>query len=583
MNAIEQMMQSFGANSAQSAAAFLGTTSASATPGAGFAEQFAAALADTTQATPFAEALTNGNIELYAVTNADAPVTNLLTNLSSTADPVSLSEFGVAAETNTEAATQVAEKLSPEGFQLVKVTPENFATLFGGLEVASQEGLSPEPQAANALSETQFFLIQEPGAGSLDDIHILPVSALEALLAPTFAAATDVNGKSQVTAATNPTVNDAAPGLVPTTPVDTPLTGNTAAQPVSQVTSTETPIATPTDPVTGKTLAERAGEIAAVKTAKDQAATVDIKIQKTTEAEALGVQAQQAVNAAKKAATANQAAGQPGQQNSAVTNQAATAAAAQSSANNQSGEQKQSKSNDTPQAAAITAAKAQAASMPQPASAPALPFTAQQSWTPERISGFGDGFSGESFAGGLSGLRGESSFVTSMGLLGGKPSPHMGGQIAKQLNLQVTNAVKNGSSEFTMRLDPAELGRVQVKMQFGADGKVAAQVMVERPETLELLQRETRGLERAIEAGGHKANDGGISFSLDTGDGESAGKAFAEALHQDRLKEQISENTAHNAGAAENNDTSMMEDNDLATLEEILSRVTPETGLDVRI
>ncbi|WP_025896409.1 flagellar hook-length control protein FliK [Kordiimonas gwangyangensis] len=66
--------------------------------------------------------------------------------------------------------------------------------------------------------------------------------------------------------------------------------------------------------------------------------------------------------------------------------------------------------------------------------------------------------------------------------------------MAKQLNMSVSRAVKAGEQEFTMRLDPAELGRVQVKLKFMEGGRVHAQVVAERPETLELLQRDARGL-----------------------------------------------------------------------------------------
>lgn len=87
-----------------------------------------------------------------------------------------------------------------------------------------------------------------------------------------------------------------------------------------------------------------------------------------------------------------------------------------------------------------------------------------------------------------------------------------------------------GLKEFQIRLDPAELGRVEVKLEIGEDNLVTAKVVVDRVETLHLLQRDARTLERAFEQAGLKSSDGGIDFSLrDQGQG-----ARQERSEQDR-------------------------------------------------
>jgi flagellar hook-length control protein FliK len=238
-------------------------------------------------------------------------------------------------------------------------------------------------------------------------------------------------------------------------------------------------------------------------------------------------------------------------------------------------EQKSSEARPAPSAPAA----AQAAAAPKAAAQPA-PIT----WTPEIAAGYTDGgiAASETMAGGLTSLRGESSFMNAMSLMGGKTSPELAAHVAKQVNMQVTRAVNGGTNEFTMRLNPSELGGLKIKMAFTEAGKVSAQVMVERPETLELLQREVKGIERAIESGGHKMDSQGISFSLDTGDGESAGKAFAKAVQEDQHADKHDVNAEGDGSGFEEFDEP--DDlTDLATLEEILSRVTPESGLDVRV
>ncbi|MCX7325608.1 MAG: flagellar hook-length control protein FliK [Hyphomicrobiales bacterium] len=71
-----------------------------------------------------------------------------------------------------------------------------------------------------------------------------------------------------------------------------------------------------------------------------------------------------------------------------------------------------------------------------------------------------------------------------------------------------------GAREFQIRLDPAELGRVDVRLEIGDDKSVSAKVVVDRVETLHLLQREARTLERAFEQAGLKSSDSGIDITL---------------------------------------------------------------------
>lgn len=177
-------------------------------------------------------------------------------------------------------------------------------------------------------------------------------------------------------------------------------------------------------------------------------------------------------------------------------------------------------------------------------------------------------------------MKGESHFFSSMGLLGGKATQEMAHQVGQQLNAHVTKAVKDGQNEFTLRLNPTELGKVQVKLNFLDNGRVQAQVMAERPETLDLLQRDTRGLERAIEAGGNKA-DGGIQFSLDTGDQQSAGRSFAEAMQQEKMRDELAARSGEFTGDGEAPMDDMVEEE--IPLEDILANVSTDTGLDIRI
>jgi flagellar hook-length control protein FliK len=71
-----------------------------------------------------------------------------------------------------------------------------------------------------------------------------------------------------------------------------------------------------------------------------------------------------------------------------------------------------------------------------------------------------------------------------------------------------------GSKRFDIRLDPAELGRVDVNLEISDKGEVTARLVVDRVETLHLLQRDARTLERAFEQAGLKPSDAGVEISL---------------------------------------------------------------------
>ncbi len=60
-----------------------------------------------------------------------------------------------------------------------------------------------------------------------------------------------------------------------------------------------------------------------------------------------------------------------------------------------------------------------------------------------------------------------------------------------------------GSSEFQIRLDPAELGRIEVKLEIDrAKGTVSTHLTVDRPDTLALLQRDAGQLQQALTQAG---------------------------------------------------------------------------------
>lgn len=83
-----------------------------------------------------------------------------------------------------------------------------------------------------------------------------------------------------------------------------------------------------------------------------------------------------------------------------------------------------------------------------------------------------------------------------------------------QVSTAVARAARDGSTEIHVRLDPVELGRVEVRLHFQADGEVRAQVTTDNPQTFDLLRRDSQVLERALQDAGLKTDSGSLSFSL---------------------------------------------------------------------
>ena len=71
-----------------------------------------------------------------------------------------------------------------------------------------------------------------------------------------------------------------------------------------------------------------------------------------------------------------------------------------------------------------------------------------------------------------------------------------------------------GINHFEIRLDPVELGRIEVRLQIDDEGGVKAHLSVDRVETLALLQRDARTLEKAFDQAGLKLSEGRVDFSL---------------------------------------------------------------------
>lgn len=80
--------------------------------------------------------------------------------------------------------------------------------------------------------------------------------------------------------------------------------------------------------------------------------------------------------------------------------------------------------------------------------------------------------------------------------------------------VEISAKIASGKNQFDIRLDPEELGRIHVKVNVDRDGNITTHMVADRPDTLDLLRRDTQGLERALQDAGLKTSDNSLQFSL---------------------------------------------------------------------
>ena len=85
---------------------------------------------------------------------------------------------------------------------------------------------------------------------------------------------------------------------------------------------------------------------------------------------------------------------------------------------------------------------------------------------------------------------------------------------AEQVAVQIHKAANAGQDRINIRLYPADLGRVEVRLEWADDGALRAVISAERSDTLDLLQRDSRALDRALQDAGLKTDSDSLSFDL---------------------------------------------------------------------
>jgi flagellar hook-length control protein FliK len=92
----------------------------------------------------------------------------------------------------------------------------------------------------------------------------------------------------------------------------------------------------------------------------------------------------------------------------------------------------------------------------------------------------------------------------------------------EQVSVVLQRAASNQVQSMTIALDPAELGKVEVRLNFGKDGAVTANVTADRAETLSMLKNDHGALTQALQNAGLSADSSSLNFNLSSNSQQQA-------------------------------------------------------------
>ena len=101
--------------------------------------------------------------------------------------------------------------------------------------------------------------------------------------------------------------------------------------------------------------------------------------------------------------------------------------------------------------------------------------------------------------------------------------------MALQVGGEIIRRFNGADTSFQLRLDPPDLGRVDVRLDVSRDHRVTAVFSADNPQALSDLARGARDLQLALQSAGLDLADDGLRFDLSS---NGQGNAFAQAQAQ---------------------------------------------------
>lgn len=113
----------------------------------------------------------------------------------------------------------------------------------------------------------------------------------------------------------------------------------------------------------------------------------------------------------------------------------------------------------------------------------------------------------------------------------------------EQIKVKVAQGLELGMDKVTIKLHPAELGKVNVEMDLDKDGKAHVRIVADRSETLDFLRRDSSDLQKSLRDVGVNADGSNLEFSLNQ---ESKGESFGDQAESSGFNSEVSEEYSTN-------------------------------------
>jgi flagellar hook-length control protein FliK len=84
----------------------------------------------------------------------------------------------------------------------------------------------------------------------------------------------------------------------------------------------------------------------------------------------------------------------------------------------------------------------------------------------------------------------------------------------EQVKVKISQGIEMGMDRISIKLHPAELGKVDVDLDLDKDGKTHVRIVADRSETLDFLRRDSGELQKALRELGVYNDDSNLQFSL---------------------------------------------------------------------
>ncbi len=86
--------------------------------------------------------------------------------------------------------------------------------------------------------------------------------------------------------------------------------------------------------------------------------------------------------------------------------------------------------------------------------------------------------------------------------------------LTDQVSVQISKAINAGNDKISIQLKPADMGRVDVQMEVGQDGRISAVISADNKSTMDLLQKDAKELQQALQQAGLQLDNDSLSFNL---------------------------------------------------------------------